>query len=119
MKRQNLKVSRQPTEEDIKKSHDRYKDLADSLPQAVAEIDIAGNITFSNRMSFKMFGYTKEDFDKGLNIFQMIAPEDHQRAKENFEKFIKGQEKDSEEYIGVRRDGNSFPFRVYLSRTLR
>jgi PAS domain S-box-containing protein len=112
-------VSHQRTEKDLREGEQKYRDLADSLPQTVAEIDIAGNITFTNLASFEMFGYTKEDFDRGLNIFQVIAPEEHQRTKENIQKFIKGQSQDGEQYIGVRKDGSRFPFTVYLTPVLR
>ena len=97
----------------------KYRDLANSLPQVVAEIDIEGNMTFANLISLTIFGYTKEDFDKGLNIFQMIAPEEHERVRENFQKFIKGQKQDGSEYTGVRKDGSRFPFVSYLNPVLR
>ena len=112
-------VSDQKPEEDLREGERKYRDLADSLPQTVAEIDIAGNITFTNLASFKMFGYAKEDFDRGLSIFQMIVPEEHQRATENIQKFMIGQGRDGEQYIGVRKDGSRFPFTVYLTPVLR
>jgi PAS domain S-box-containing protein len=112
-------VSHQRTEEGLRKGEQKYRNLADSLPQTVAEIDIAGNITFTNLASFEMFGYTKEDFDRGLNIFQMIAPEEHQRAEENIQKFVKGQGQDGEQYIGVRKDRSRFPLTVYVTPILR
>jgi PAS domain S-box-containing protein len=113
------KVNRKQTKEDQRKGATKYRDLADSLPQTVAEIDIAGNILFSNLISFTMFGYSNKDLDKGLNIFQMIAPEDHQRAEENIQNLIKGQKRDGEQYIGVRKDGSRFPLTVYLNPILR
>jgi PAS domain S-box-containing protein len=111
-------VTHHGTEEDLMEGEQKYRDLADSLPQTVAEIDIAGNITFANLASFEMFGYTREDFDRGLNIFQMIAPEEHQRATANIRKFMKGQGRDGEQHIGVRKDGSRFPFTVYLTPVL-
>jgi two-component system, cell cycle sensor histidine kinase and response regulator CckA len=112
-------VNHQETEEDLREGERKYRNLADSLPQTVAEIDIAGNITFANLASFEMFGYIKQDFDRGLNIYQMIAPEEHQRAMENIQEFMKGQGQNGEEYIGVRKDGSRFPFTVYLTPVLR
>ena len=107
------------TEEYLSESERKYRDLANSLPQVVAEIDTEGNMTFANLTGFTIFGYTKEDFDKGLNIFQMIAPEEHGRVRENFQKFIKGQKHDGSEYTGVRKDGSRFPFVSYLNPVLR
>ncbi|HVN97094.1 MAG TPA: PAS domain S-box protein [Syntrophorhabdaceae bacterium] len=111
-------VSHQRIEEALREGERKYRDLADSLPQTVAEIDIAGNITFTNLASFEMFGYTQKDFDRGLNIFQMIAPEEHRRAERNIQQFIEGQGQNGKEYIGVRKDGSRFPFTVYLTPVL-
>lgn len=77
----------QRAKEGLEVSERKYRELADSLPQTVAEIDIEGNITFTNANSLITFGYTKEDFDHGMNIFQIIAPEDHERAKKIFRSF--------------------------------
>ena len=112
------KVDHQWPKDEQKKSETTYRDLANSLPQTIAEIDIEGNIIFTNLISFTMFGYAKEDFDKGLNIFQMIAPEDHERTKDNIQKYIKGQKPISGEYTGIRKDGSRFPITVYLNSVL-
>jgi PAS domain S-box-containing protein len=109
----------QLTKEQPDESERRYRDLADSLPQTVVEIDIAGNITFANVNGFVMFGYMKEDFTKGLNIFQMIVPEEHKRAKENIQKSLKGQETEGEEYTGLKKDGGRFPVMVYMTPILQ
>jgi len=42
MKPQESNVSDQKPEEDLREGERKYRDLADSLPQTVAEIDIAG-----------------------------------------------------------------------------
>ncbi|HEX2966903.1 MAG TPA: PAS domain S-box protein [Syntrophorhabdaceae bacterium] len=105
--------------EEVRECESKYRDLADSLPQTVAEIDLAGNITFTNMASFAMFGYSRDDFDEGLNIFQHIAPEDRERAGENIQKLTAGQKLDGEEYTGIKKDGSRFPFIVYSTPVLR
>ena len=82
------------------------------------EIDLAGNIMFANLNSFIAFRYTKKDLHKGLNIFQTIAPEDHERAKRNIQKYLKGQRSDGKEYTGVRKDGSRFLFTAYMTQVL-
>jgi PAS domain S-box-containing protein len=101
--------------EELKENERRYRDLADSLPEAIAEIDINGNITFTELSGFIKFGYTKEDSAKVWNVFQMIAPEDHKRAKENIQKYLKGQKPEREEYTGLRKDGSKFPLTVNMT----
>lgn len=96
----------------------KYRDLADSLPQTIVDIDPAGNIIFINLAGYGMFGYNKEDFTEGLNIFQHIPPEERERARENIQKLIKGQKHGSEEYTGIRKDGSRFPLAAYSTPVL-
>ena len=107
-----------PPAEALSRSAERYKELADSFPQVVAETDIKGNLTFVNANSFKVFGYTKEDFEKGLNVFQMLIPDDHTRAKEQMGRVLRGEKAEGTRYTAVRKDGATFPVTIYSSRAL-
>ena len=51
----------------------RFEDLARLLPQVVFETDRRGRVTFCNEAAFKMFGYTTEDFKRGLSSLDMLA----------------------------------------------
>ena len=106
---------RKQAEDQMRESERKYRELADSLPQTVAEFDEKGNLTFVNRNSFEMFGYNTEDVDKDLNLFQMIAPEDHARARENIQKVLCGKKLADDQYLGVRKDGTTFPISVFTS----
>ncbi len=102
-------------EEELQESKRRYEELANLLPQTVFEVDLAGNITFANQASFKMFGYTKDDLDKGLNLYQMLAPNERKRASENFSRRTNGEKFNSQEYIAIRKDGTAFPILVFIA----
>ena len=67
----------------LRESEARYRELADSLLDIVFEIDLNGKLTFLNQRAFEITGYTQEEFEKGLNIFQLVPPEDVQRVMEN------------------------------------
>ncbi len=113
-----VRVNRDITEkkkaqEELQESKRRYEELADLLPQTVFEVDLTGKIIFVNQASFKMFGYTKEEFEEGLNLFQMISPNQASLVSENFLKRIKGENFNDEEYIAVRKDGSSFPILAF------
>ena len=86
-------------------SREKWMDLADSLPQVVFEIDMNGSLTFVNRNAFDVFGYTKEEFRRGLNVFEMVAPQDRQRAIVNLTRKLTGETLDSAEYMVMRKDG--------------
>ena len=78
--------------ESIKESEKRYKELVNLLPQIVFETDKRGNITFANYHAFGILGYTRDDFDKGMNALKTIAPHDRDKAKESIQKVLSGEE---------------------------
>ena len=106
-------ATRKQAEEVLRKSEKRFMETADLLPQTVYETDERENIIFVNRNALDVFGYTQEDFDKGLTALQMIAPEDRDISKENIQKVLSGEKLDGIEYMARRKNGSSFPVIVY------
>ena len=79
-------------EEALRKSEKKYNKLAHFLPQIVFEADIKGNITFVNQAAYPLSGYSPEDFKGGLNVLQMLVPEDRDRARSNMQRILLGEE---------------------------
>jgi PAS domain S-box-containing protein len=113
-----LAAERKRAEEELQKSEERFRNLADLLPQTVFEMDERGNLTFVNRQGFEAFGYTKEDFAKGLNALQTIAPQDRDRAAGNILRRLSGEELGANEYTALRKDGSTFPVSLYSNRII-
>jgi len=101
--------------ETLQLSEKRFEELADLLPQTVFECDKEGKLTFVNRNSYPTFGYSQEDFNKGLNILQAMIPEDRDRARENIVRVLKGEKVGASEYTFMTKDGRTFPAIVYSS----
>lgn len=99
----------QQTEQALVESETRFRELAEMLPQTVFEMDLTGRLTFVNKNAYHMFGYTPEEFELGLNAFEMIAPEDRARAEANTKNIISGQKVEYQEYAAQRKDGFRFP----------
>ncbi|MEN6396352.1 MAG: PAS domain S-box protein, partial [Methanoregula sp.] len=102
----------------LEKSEKRFRDLSDLLPVIVYEVDINGNLKYANHIAFELFGYTDDDFRRGLNIRQMIAPEDREQAGVDFRAMVErkeGQRGPAEEYLALRKDGSTFPISIYAS----
>ncbi len=97
----------------LRESEEKYRELSDSLPQIVFETDEKGNLTFTNRVAFDILGYTREDFEKGLNALQMLIPEDHERALKNIQRVLKGEKLGGTEYTALTKDGRRYPAMVY------
>jgi len=100
-------LEREKAEEALRSSEKRFRELANQLPEVVFETDEKGNLTFVNQQAFDIFGYTQQDFDQGLNAFQMIVPEERQKAMDAFSRALGGEEL-SNEYTLQRKDGSNF-----------
>ncbi|HDS45614.1 MAG TPA: PAS domain S-box protein [Methanomicrobia archaeon] len=112
-------VSRNWALDALRESESRYKELADSLPQVVFELDERSNLTFVNRNAFDVFGYTEEEFARGLNALHMIAPADRDRAARNIQRVLQGESLGGIEYTALRKDGSTFPISIHSSPILR
>lgn len=108
-----LLEERRKSEEKLKESEKKYRELANSLPQVVFETDMKSNLTFVNYNAFDLFGYTQNDFDKGLNALQMISPEDQDRAMDEIRRTMSGKSSGGAEYTAKRKDGSTFPILIY------
>ena len=106
-------------EEALRQSEKRYRELTELLPQTVYEVDTSGRITFANRFAFTAFGYTREDFEAGLHVSQMIHPDDRDRALRDMERVIHGENVVGDGYRALRKDGTTFPVIIYGDRIIR
>jgi PAS domain S-box-containing protein len=96
----------------------RYKELADLLPQTVFEMDTEGRFTFVNQHALSIFGYTQEEFERGLSALAMVVPEQQELAVENLRASLKG-EQFGHEYMMVRKDGGTFPALIHSTPITR
>jgi len=99
----------------IKKNEKKFRELADMLPMAVFEMDMAGKITYANELGFEYTGYTREEYEAGVNVFQFVAPEDHGRIEQQFLRMLEGEENKPYEYTLIKKNGTRFPFMIYSS----
>jgi two-component system cell cycle sensor histidine kinase/response regulator CckA len=109
---------RQQAAETLLRSEKRYRELANQLPETVFETDEKGNITFVNQKGLDVFGYTQDEFEQGLNAFQMIVPEEHDKAIEIFLKALTG-EISEYEFTVQRKNGSTFFTIIHASPILQ
>ncbi len=103
--------------ENLSLSEERFRELAELLPEAVFELDKNLLITYANQRAFELFGYSAQDFEKGIRGLNLIALADRERAAENATKQAEGILRETFEYQALRKDGSTFPI-IYHSNLI-
>ncbi len=100
-------------EQALRSSEERFRQLADMLPQTVFEVNLHGNVTYANQAGFAATGYTEEDFAKGINVAELVTPEDQGQMECDNAWFSKGNETHGAACALLKKDGGAFPCLVY------
>jgi PAS domain S-box-containing protein len=101
-------------EEALAKSEQKYRQLAEMLPQTIYELDMQGNITYLNQTGFRKFGIST--YDLGVPAFSFIAPEEHERMKLNMMKSLtEGYSTPGNKYTAITKNGEKFPVMIFAS----
>jgi PAS domain S-box-containing protein len=101
-------TERKQSEVKLRESEERFKSIAEMLPVVVFELDLDGNLKFANRRAFELFGFSAEDFSRGLNAVEMVIPEEKNFAKERLRQRLTGEAVGATEYTARRKDGSTF-----------
>ncbi len=106
-------TARKQTEQMLRESEERFRELADMLPITVYEADHDGRLTFVNQQAYKLTGYNRDDLDEGVNIFDLFDPEDHDRVRRRLRALMEHEAAVEQEYDLVRKDGSKVPVVIY------
>ena len=80
---------RKDAEEALRKSEEKFKQLAEVFPETIFEANMKGDVTYANEHGLKQFGLTQEDIANGINIFDLVSPLDRNLAMERIQTRIK------------------------------
>lgn len=105
-------TERRKAEMELKESRQKYREIAELLPDIIYEADLKGNIKYVNSIGFEKFGYSEEELKNGINIFDLITKEYKQKALKNIEKIVSGEKIGPSEYLVKRKDGTPFYARI-------
>ena len=99
------------TEEELRKSNERFYHVSKVSTDAIWDIDLATNVIYRSSAFSRLSGYTPEQIDADLNWwFNRVHPEDRQRVKQKLNEHIqKGMERWEDEYRFECAD-NSYKF---------
>ncbi len=103
----------------LKESEERFRNLAELLPEAVFETNLEMFLTYGNKRAFELYGYTEEDFAKGLHSLDMFAPEEREKVLDNTRAQFSGEKISSTEYLSVKKDGTTFPTLFHVTPIMK
>jgi len=112
-------TERKKAQEALRLSEERFRDLAELLPETVYEADLDGRLTFVNKSGFERFGYSEADIAQGLQMRSVISPDDLPKMEDSLARMLKGEKTGLMEYTMVRKDGRTFPGLAHSAPIIR
>jgi PAS domain S-box-containing protein len=112
-------TERKRAERTLRQSEERFKELAELLPAFVYEMDENGRFTFVNRSGLELGGYTERDLAEGVNITDVLIPEDLVRAANNRSKVLSGERVYEEPYTLATRNGDIAQIETWSTPIIR
>jgi len=100
-------------EDALRSSEERFRDLADMLPEGLFETDQNLKLTYVNRHALELLGYTAEDLGAGLNGLDLLVPEHRDLAQVNFARRLGGEDLGPVEYIALTKNGSRIPIHFH------
>jgi PAS domain S-box-containing protein len=106
-------------EDELGASEEKFRHLANLLPQTVYELDTSGKAIYANLCGFKLTGYTKADFQKGVQASELFIPEDRERITNNIMDILSNQPPSGNEFTLRKKNGETCPVLIYSRRIVR
>ena len=93
---------------DLAEMEDFQRNILRMMPEAVIVSDLTGKITFASEKALEL-GHVKSMKDvEGMSFFELIDPEDHERAFDDMAKLLKSESHTVTRYRCVRKDGTTY-----------
>jgi PAS domain S-box-containing protein len=106
-------TKRKKIEEALRESEEKFREMANFLPQIIFETDLQGKLTYVNKQAYKIMRYDENDPVIGLSSLEFHIPEERSRAIDNIQQKIVGKTIERSEFMMLRKDGSTFPAKVY------
>ncbi len=100
----------------LAESEKRFRMLCESAPVGIA-LSRRGTLLYINPPYRRMFGYPDDMKLEGTSVLEQVAPSHREIVRENIRRRFEGEEVVTQyELVGVRRDGQEFPYIVNVGR---
>lgn len=108
-------TERKTAQKALEESEQKFREMAELLPETIWESDINGIVSFVNKHGLEQFGHTEEDIEKGHNILNSLVPEERDRAMANLNRLLQEERGAGEDYFALRANGTTFPVTIFTS----
>jgi len=98
----------QKKRDDIDKQAELFHTFAEMMPVIIYELDLEGRVIYGNKIGLDLFGLTREDLKKQLNISGLF-PDSYKEMMANLNSIESPSDMPSNEYIITRKDGTRIP----------
>lgn len=105
--RRQVKKSEEESDTQIETSQ-LYNTLLHTVPDAITVTDLKGRIIEVSQQTARLHGYDNPEAMLGKNAFDLIAPEDRDRAMKNLKKALSDGSVKGVEYTLLKKDGTPF-----------
>jgi len=105
--------------EDLRRSEERYRDLAESLPEIVFEMDVTGKITFVNKIATKLLGFTYEEMLSGNPLDFVQKGKRKEAAKGILDSTLGNRLFSGSESNFLKKDGTLLPVHIHTSQIMK
>lgn len=111
---QNREIERNKAELALRISEERFRSLAELLPETVFEVNSSLDFTFINNSAKTTFNYSDEEIEN-LNFRSIIASSDEKKLESSIKDLLKNGKTITSEYIALKKNGEQFPALTYVS----
>jgi PAS domain S-box-containing protein len=101
-------TERKRAEEALRESENRYHTLLETLQDGVSLFDFTGKMQYFNHRKKVMMGYDDDRKFLNVNTFEMIHPDDRQKASKYFRELLAKGSFSHKELRIIRKDGTWF-----------
>lgn len=101
-------TSRKNAEEALRESENRYHTLVETIQDGLSLFDLKGSFSYFNQRKREMLRYESDSEMMQITVFDLIHPEDKEKAAEYFEEALRKGYLRNREIRIVRKDGTWF-----------
>lgn len=103
---------RTKAEDMLRRSEERFRDMALLLPTIILDTDINMRFTFVNKAGMDVFGIQEEDLKTGMTFEQYVFEEERPRLLDYCKRVIHGESMTFNEFRIVKSDGTKITFLI-------